>query len=202
MQRLWSAAFIWAFVAFFVDNIWSFTFIKPNISLFFWVFLGFACSFGLEEDRKRQASAASRTGMWVLVAATLVGIAFCLRATSALLVAADAISLEQRGQYDRSLEVFRKARAIDPTEPRIAFEAGKRYILAYQRTRNPQFLKDAETEFLASAERSPYYGSRLLLGIIDRAQGRNGEAKERFNEALALAPFEAGRDIQMLEQTR
>jgi O-antigen ligase len=201
-QRVWSAAFVWAFVGFFVDNIWSFTFIKPNISFFFWVILGFACSCGLEEDRKRQASAASRPGLGALVVIIIIGLAFCVRATSALLTTRDAMDLERQGQYDRSLEVFRKARAIDPTESRIAFESGKRYVMAYQRSGNPQFLKEAEGEFMAAAERSPFYGSRLLLGVIYRAMGRNTEASMKFNEALLLAPFEAARDIRLFEPAR
>jgi len=198
-ERVMAAAFVWAFAAFFVDNLWSFTVIKPNISLFFWVVLGyvFAANTVLPQG-KALPEWLRRAAGWTTVLVIVVAMGFAARGIAAQTFAQQAVVAEARGKLVDMVQLFQRARKIDPKDARIAFEFSKRYVSRYQQTGDVRLLAAAEEELLDSVDNSPLYASRLMLGLVYRAKGRMAEARDLIREAQTVGAYETNRDLAML----
>jgi hypothetical protein len=197
--RLRDTAFVWAFTTFFVDNLWSFTVLKPNISLFFWVVLGYVFSFYAEPPKENPSGRRwQRAGNWLALLAIVAVLGLAVRGIAAEWACGNAFLAEARGQMPEAQQAFALSRKIDPYEGRVAFESGKRYFTVYQQTGDRRFLSIAEQELLDSAENSPFYGSRAMLGLIYRSEGRMSEARDWLKDSVSVAPFETTRDLRAM----
>lgn len=198
-DRLRNAAFAWAFTSFLVDNIWSFTLIKPNISLFFWVVLAYACSFDTREVRRKEVPRPLRaTAGWAAVAAIITVLFFTGRALAAQWMCKIAFEAEAKGRPQEALAAFQRARLIYPEDARIAFETGKRYIQSYHMSGDSRMITLAEQEFLVAVDNAPTYGPRLMMGLICQSQGRMRDSRDWLSEAYTLSPFETQRDLKAI----
>lgn len=198
-DRYWAVAFVWAFTAVFVDNLWSFTFVKPNISIFFWVVLGYACSFDTSAvARKKYALPVRSVIGWLAFLVIVVVLVVTVRATATQWMCRQAFVQDSQGLANDALQSLKQARRIDPKDARIAFEIGKRYVQGFQQSGDRRFLALAEQELLDASENSPFYGSRLLLGLIYRSQGRAKEGRDWISEAYQCSALETERDVRAI----
>lgn len=195
--RLRYAAFAWACTAFFVDNIWSFTIIKANISLFFWMFLAYICSFDTRSVQRREVLRKLRpVGGWLAVLVLCAAFLLTVRSLAVQWMFRAALVAEGKGQPEETLRAFKRARELDPNDSKVAYETGKRYLQFYQQTPDPRLLALAEQEFLSAADTSPSYIPRALLGLIYQHLGRKRDASEWLSESYRMAPLETERDLQ------
>ena len=101
---------------------------------------------------------------------------------------ARGMALANLGRRDEALATFERARAVDPSSPRVLVNIGTVYLMAGDRARARQAF-EAALDIDPGVARA--YNS---LGVIAAQEGRTEEAIERWRRAVALDP----RDYQTL----
>ncbi|MBF0619401.1 MAG: O-antigen ligase family protein [Candidatus Omnitrophica bacterium] len=197
-ERLIFLGLTWGLAAFLIDNLYSFTLLKPNIGLFFWAHLGawvaYARMIYLKQKKQSRHDKPAPQMRWPLLAGMVIAGVLCFftgRLTLAMWDAHQAMQITRLERMQQSLDLFNTAEELDPWDGKIPGYLGNRYIQIYRVTGKPKFLELAQAEFEEGVRRSPnVYDNYFLLSRVCRARG-NGDCFTRADAmASRLFPFE------------
>ena len=186
--------------AFLVDNINSFTMLKPNVSFFFWVWLALFCSYGVPRGGSFPSFAPSRRAvMLCLAAAAAAGLLLSTRSALSLSALRTGREAGNAGIFDLAQGLFERAHALDPLDPGVMTSQGDLALRAYRSTSKTFWLDQAERSFLEAAGRAPnYYYNYLALASIHGTRGDRVRSDAALAKARAVAPYEPERDLKAL----
>jgi O-antigen ligase len=177
--------------AFLVDNINSFTMLKPNASFFFWVWLALFCSYGLRQGEKFR-----RVVMISFVVVAMAGLFLSTRSALALSAFRTGREAANAGVFDLAQKFFQRAHALDPVDPRSLTAEGDLYFRAYRSTSQVVWLDQARPLLLQAADLAPnYYYNYLLLSNIYSIRGDRVKAERAMARARGVSPYEVERDL-------
>ncbi|NLE64763.1 MAG: O-antigen ligase family protein [Elusimicrobia bacterium] len=189
----------WGLAAFFIDNLFSFTFIKPNIALYGWVMLAVFFAF----DHKPGTSLREKKGLpfgslGILVLCGLMGVVF-VRLLGGFFFYHGAKYGPDARIYSKAMQGFSRAGRWDVWSPNISKAAGDLATRAFDMTKDPAYLRQAELQYLEALRRSPYsYAPCFLLGRVYQMLGQNEKSFAFALRARELSPAEFERDIERL----
>lgn len=203
-KELWFlTAAIWGLGAFLIENINSFTMLKPNISFFFWTWLAVYCSYVLREGAFTFWAGARPFVMAVLLAAVVAGLFLSVRTMLSLSALRAGNDLSGAGKFEPAQASYDRARMLDPLNANILAAQGNLYLRAYNATRQSGWLDRAEQVFLQASELSPrFYYNYLALSSVQAIRGDMVRANSSYRRALDLSPFEARRDTPVFFQQK
>jgi hypothetical protein len=190
--------------AFLVDNINSFTMIKPNASFFFWVWLAVFGSF-LCQDKVHwpSVSAYRRMVMIGFAAAALTGLFLASRMAFSFAAMAEGKFAANAGVLDVARLKFERAQHLAPFDPGGLTAQGDVYLMALRRTGKPEWSELAERSFARAAEAAPNnYYNYLALASIYAQRGDPAKASALITKAMAVSPYETSRELQSGERQK
>ncbi len=188
----------WGMLAYLLDNINSFTMLKPNASFFFWTWLAVFCSYFGTRDRAFPSSKnAARVIMGVLVLAALAGLFLAARFGFSLACLRDARAAVNAGQAKAALPLFERARQLNPLDSSVPTSLGDVYLRAFRANKQVAALDAAQAFFMEAAVKSPNaYYNHLALSSIYTSRGSSVMARESLIRARYVSPYETGRDLE------
>ena len=194
-----SLAVIWGLTAFFIDNLFSFTLIKPNIGVHGWTVLAvFAALVRLSGSGVREGAARgfSLAGGFLVCAGSLwMSVLLC---TGLLLLQSGREAINS-GNADAAGRAFVKGSLVDRWSSSYPMAAGDAMTKAYQASGREYFLRLAEANFLEAVRREPrQYNAYFLLGRIYLVLGENDKALFYSRKARELSPYEYERDMALI----
>ncbi len=191
-------ALTWGMTAFFIDNLFSFTMLKPNIALYGWAMLAVFCAVtGPEEnadDRARKTPWGSRMifGAAVLACALMLGV--LVRIIGGYLYYYEARYGNRNPLLHERAGLLMQAELWDPWSSYIPAASGELRMNVHRMTRDPAFLKEAQGYYLEAIRRSPHvYAHYFTLGSIYGFLGNDPQAGAFYSRARALSPVEFSR---------
>ncbi len=197
------AAAIWGLGAFLVENINSFTMLKPNISFFFWAWLAVFCSYTRRDEVFSFWVKARPFVMAAFLAAVLTGLFLSVRMAVSLSALRAGNDLAGAGKFNPAQQQYARARALDPLNINILTAQGSLYLRAFNATRQAAWLDHAEQSFIQASELSPdFYYDYLALSSIHALRGDAGGARVFYRQAMERSPFEAERDTAIFFQQK
>jgi len=191
-------AVVWGMSAFLVDNLFSFTFIKPNIAVHGWAMMAvFAALY-------RQTLKPSAGALGIISAG--VGFSLCivsLLVTGVLMAALFflhyGMTSFRNGDIDAAGRAFVSGSLIDRWSSAYPSAAGDAAIRVYQMSGRESHLRLAEENFLEAVRREPLqYGPHLVLSRIYTALGETDKALAYARESKRLSPYEYNRDMSLI----
>lgn len=199
-DRVLLAGLLCGVAAFAIHNIFSFTMLKPNISFFWWAQLAVICALirnisavgkkdavdgGIQRQKVFQWTAAAFS-----LAAILLIIFLSARIYSGEVYYYKGIRMFRRGDTEAALNLFRKAKAINPLDGRFSSAIGQVCLDLYAAKKNTVYLEIARKEIEIAIRKKPLvYDNYLYLSRIWASLGDRGKAKEYYFKALELAPY-------------
>ncbi len=197
-------AVVWGVAAFLIDNLFSFTWIKPNIAVHGWALIAILAALdrilGGEEKRA-----------WVRPP-FLSGAALAVSVFSLLMITVlstgmfyyhAGVRAFQRGDVDRAGEYFVQGSLIDRWSASYTMTAGDMALRVYQSTGRVYYLHLGETNYLEAIRREPLqYVPHFMLGQIYLALGDPKSSLFYMREARRISPFEFNRDSTAVAQGR
>jgi hypothetical protein len=196
---LW--AVIWGLGAFFIDNLFSFTILKPNVSLHAWVML--AVFVALCREVKDGKEAVSK-GHWQFVAlplTALVVLYFLFRMAMGFWsyqAGREAYQLGDLGRIERNLN---RAQVWDPWRSRFRAALGDIYLKAYFETGEVKYFDRAEAQYWQAVNHSPLnYAYYFILSKLYERHGDKTRAEQLARLAKVLSPYQFERDITLLAE--
>lgn len=201
-DRLLVLAVVWGMTAFLIDNLFSFTILKPNIALHGWVMLAVFATFSQGKELTQTGPALRRIVPFVAAAAALL--ILCVPLVRVM----TGFSLYYQARYTKKAQVLQhttqalaQAGAWDPWGAYIPAAAGEVRVRAFMMTREGGYLKEAELDYLEAVQRAPFvYSNYFILGRIYALLGQKGQAVSFMSRAHALSPFEYDRDTATLQK--
>jgi O-antigen ligase len=196
-QKVMLAAVLCGMLAFLIDNLNSFTMLKPNSSFFFWTWLAVVCSFvSPGEECQGFLKRYARPLMAAFVVVALAGCYAAWRCGSYLFLLQSGTQSINAGRLKDGRETLKRAQAFDPLDVRVWTVLGTSYVMEFQVTQQKDALEKARQVFEQAAQTAPrLYYSYLILSRIHAAYGDTARASELQQKAMALSPYEAQRDI-------
>jgi tetratricopeptide (TPR) repeat protein len=196
---LW--AVVWGLGAFFIDNLFSFTILKPNVSLHVWVMLAIFVALCREVKDGREAVS---KGHWQFVALPLMALVvlyFLFRMAMGFWsyqAGREAYQLGDLGSVERNLN---HAQEWDPWRARFRAALGDIYLKAYFETGEVKYFDRAEAQYWQAIHRSPLtYTYYFILSKLYERHGDKTKAEQLTREAIALSPYEYKRDVRLLAE--
>ncbi|MBF0485385.1 MAG: O-antigen ligase family protein [Candidatus Omnitrophica bacterium] len=191
-------------VAFFIDNFFSFTILKPNISLFGWLML--AVWAGLARQMLPPSQSVVESPLWSRVKGVLalgVLVLFFIavfRMSEAVLVAYRADQALAGEDFTTGIALLQKTEILDSRDVQYPFALGVAFIKLYRLARSPDLIDRAEKEFLEAVRRSPHaYESYFILAKIYEYKKDSPRALDFSRRAALASPFEYQRDAQFIK---
>jgi O-antigen ligase len=197
--RIIVIAVVWGLTAFLIDNCFSFTFIKPNIAVHGWALFGVFAALGVQQRPPEDTRAIHRWSLAAggVVLGALVVVSFCI--CRALFSYHQASQAFRAGQVDTAGRTFAAASTLDRWSAMYPSAAGDAAVQVFRVSRQVNFLRLAETNYLEAARREPLqYAPQLMLGQIYSALGENDKALSYARSARRLSPYEYDRDITLI----
>ena len=196
-------AAIWGIGAFLVENINSFTMLKPNISFFFWTWLAVFCSYARREEPFAFWVKARPFVMAAFLAAAIMGLFLSMRTGVSLVALRAGNDLANAGKFNPARQLYARARVLDPLSVNILTAQGNLYFRAFNATRQSGWLDHTEQAFVQASDLSPsFYYNFLALSSVHAIRGDAAGAKSYYRRALELSPFEAERDTAIFFQQK
>lgn len=194
-----SLAVVWGLTAFFIDNISSFTFTKPNIAVHGWAMLGV---FAALYRQSRRGAVVNHQGWRLPAAVTLVctgalvlSLALCL-GISCLQAGVQAINA---GKVDEAGRLFVRGSLIDPWSASYPLAAGDAAAGLFSASHLESHLRLAETNYLEAVRREPViYNGHLMLSRVYTVFGERDKVLSYAREARRLSPYEYDRDMERM----
>jgi|GEM_PF-2097646 len=198
--NLIAIAVVWGVTAFFVDNLFSFTFVKPNIAVHGWAVLAVFAALWMQARGKRvETSSVIPAGAGVLVC--LMSLAAATGLSIALFYYHNGAIAFRAGNLDGAGRAFVAGSMIDRWSSMYPAAAGDAAIRVYQASQKEYFLRMAEANYLEAVRREPLqYAPQLMLSRIYTAVGQGDSALLYGREARRLSPYEYSRDMLLAAQ--
>jgi putative inorganic carbon (HCO3(-)) transporter len=190
--------------AFLVDNINSFTMLKPNASFFFWVWLALFCSYGLDQREVLPSLARFRRGMMIVLACVAAaGFFLSMRQVLSLSALRTGQEASRAGIFALAEEHFKRAHVLDPLNPGPLTAQGDLYLRAFRATSQTAWLDAAERLFLQSTVLAPNnHYNYLALASIYSSRGDRIKVDALIARARAVSPYETQRDLQVFSRQK
>jgi O-antigen ligase len=187
----------WGLLAFFIDNLFNFTLLKPNIALFWWTMLAIK-----SRDRHYFISNKVVSVPTFSMAILILMFVFLARIWGGYLLYYKAMNIKKPGSYNISLKMLDEAKALDPWNSYLPAGAGSIRMEQYANSRNRLYLEQAAFNYLQAVYRSPnvYYNYFVLSKIFD-ALGDPSRAEIFTLKAKALSPAEFNLDNMMFHKS-
>lgn len=190
-------AIVWGLTAFFIDNLFSFTMLKPNIALYGWAMLAVFCAFTNRVAMPPRAGAwfvnRCSAGVVILISALMLGI--LIRLIGGYVYYYEARYGKRAKTFNHVVEFLRKAEGWDPWSSYLPAASGDLRLRGYVTTHKVGFLKEAEGLYLEAIRRSPQvFSNYYIMGNIYQAQGNLKQANTFFSRARELSPVEFDRE--------
>ena len=188
--------------AFFVDNINSFTLLKPNVAFFFWVWLAIFCSYGADRADILPSRDKFRRGMMLFLAGVAVaGLFVSARSLMSLANLRTGQEAAQAGVFELARQSFQRAHALDPFDGRILTAEGDLYFRAFRSTSQVAWRDEAQRVFLQATACAPnYHYNYLALASIYGSQGNRVAMDAVIAKARAVSPYETERDLRVFSR--
>ncbi|MBF0122944.1 MAG: O-antigen ligase family protein [Candidatus Omnitrophica bacterium] len=195
----------WGLVAFFIDNLFSFTFLKPNIALYGWTMLAVFCAL------TRQAAMSVDARTW-LVNRFLSAVVFvtCALMLGILIRLVGGYVYYYEARYGKRanipanvVESLAHAKEWDLWSSYLPAGSGDFYTRVYMTTGHVGILKQAEGFYLEAIRRSPnVYENYFIIGNIYMSLGNQYQADVFYNKAQELSPVEFKAENEALQIRR
>jgi len=199
-----SVALGWGLSAFFIDNFFSFTFIKPNIAVHGWAFLALFTALALSQEKKPKV-ALKQAGYPTLMVA---GLALILLVISMALCIAcgwyykGGMALRSR-DLDAAGQAFVQGSLFDRWSAAYPVAAGNLAVQVFKVSGKEYHLRLAEVNFLEAVRREPLlYANHYMLGDIYARLGDREAALQYARQAKEISPFEYARSVERNQKRR
>lgn len=207
-DRVLFAGICTGLAAFFIDNFFSFTLIKPSVSLFGWSMLAlWAGQARLAAPVTETAGGSSRgfpfTARLALMAAVLAAFVLTLRLTGASFALREAYIALGEKDFTKGIAILQKAEVMDRWDTKYPLALGGAFLKLYRLSASEDLVDRAENEFLEAVRRSPgVYDSHFFLSKIYEHKGDYGKAQAYARQAFRLSPFRYRRDSLLVRDIR
>ncbi|MBU0469676.1 MAG: O-antigen ligase family protein [Candidatus Omnitrophica bacterium] len=181
--------------AFMIHNIFSFTFLKPNIAFFWWVQLAVLLAWIKILDSKQERAVAkglefNRNPILI----TAVFVILLMVCSKRIYVSDHYLHKGQRvfnaGDIDQAFQCLIRAQKENPINGKVTSALG---VVAFQRfasSRDIKFLNDAEYYLQRSVKMMPLAPENFqMLSRVYYLKGDKVKAKEIFDRYVELAPY-------------
>ncbi len=198
------AAVFTGLLAFFADNVTSFTMLKPNIAFFFWVWLALFYSFILKHGPVgRIFQGFSRAVMIALIMAAAAGLFLSGRAALSLFALRDANIAAVAGVFDLARPLYEKAHALAPLDAGVLTAQGDLYMRAWRATGDSKWGALSQQSYVQAAAFSPNaYYNYLALASIYAGRGDQARSKALLDKARMVSPYETERDLEAMSRRK
>lgn len=200
-QEGWLAlAVVWGLAAFMIDNFFSFTLAKPNISVHGWALMAVLAAL---YRRVISPSGDSGTGQTFFVWAGAVYLTSLL-VLSLVLVAAllgfhHSVLAFRQGQFDTAGRLAVRSSLLDRWSAAYPLLAGNAAANVYSIGRQLKHVQLAEQNYLEAVRREPLkYNAHFMLGRVYLVLGERDKALRHTREAKRLSPVEFDLDMKAL----
>ena len=184
--------FLGAIVALLVENLFSFSFLKPNISFFFWFVLALMVAWINLQGVQWQLVSGIKS-IFFVVAIFFFGLIFLflsLRVLKGETSYYAGIRFIKKKEYAQALSFLEKAKSINPLDSRFSSMIGQLYYASHKNTKNSLQLQRAEKEFLRAQHLTPkMYENYRYLSRIYKDKGDFKKFKEYHEKSIRLAPY-------------
>lgn len=197
-QGAWvTMALAWGLVAFFIDNFFSFTFIKPNIAFHAWAAMALFTAYVLADEGKPKGlpkrswypmviAGIVAGGVLVLSLILFIGCWWYSKGTDAL---------KQR-DLDRAGQAFVQGSLFDRWSAAYPVAAGNLAVAVFRASGKEYHLRLAEVNFVEAVRREPlFYANHYILSDIYARLGNRETAIKYARQARELSPFEYDRSV-------
>ncbi|MBF0594355.1 MAG: O-antigen ligase family protein [Candidatus Omnitrophica bacterium] len=194
-------AVVWGLAVFVIDNLFSFTLVKPNIAVHGWAMLGVFAALcqPVVSGAKSPAVRPVPSIMAILLcggALALAGLLCC-----GLLFYHAGMMAYRAGNIDAAGRAFVQGSLIDRWSASYPLSTGEAAIAVYRHSRKVQHLRLAEENYLEALRREPgQYAPYFMLSRVYLALGEQGQAVTYAREARRLSPYEYERDMGIIAQ--
>ena len=190
-RRVFLIAFIWALSAFFIDNMSSFTMLRPDAALFWWATLaGYVSLIRKEQSQQTYPWKSSRVFLILFSIVAAVAIAVNVRSSIALFNYQQGLTDFLQRDIDMALVSVQQAEEIDPQDEHFFAAAGLVYINKYLMTKDPHYLEDAEKSFKKAARLSPHFcDNYVFLSKIAWEQKDKVKLEQYMKQVQKLCPL-------------
>ncbi|MBF0331533.1 MAG: O-antigen ligase family protein [Candidatus Omnitrophica bacterium] len=190
-HKLMLAVVVWGMLAFLIDNLNSFTMLKPNSSFFFWTWLAVVASFIY-----RTPPVCARWLALAFLPVCIVGIFLSARCAGYLNWLQKSVQAVNAGQLKEGRAAMAHGQALNPLDVRVWTALGMSYLQEFQRTQERSALERAQAAFERAAKIAPnFYHSFLILSRIHAFKGDMLQASALQQRAIAISPYETQRDL-------
>lgn len=187
--------------AFFIDNFFSFTFIKPNIAVHGWALLAvFVALYQRAKDVPQVSGARLGCLLWSSLGILVVNSACAVVILVGLLFYHAGFNAYRDNQIDKAGQMFAQGSLIDRWSFSYPASTGEAALRVYQVSHKDYHLRLAEVNYLEAVRREPLqYAPHFMLGRIYLALNEKDDARHHLREAQRLSPYEYSRDSSILK---
>jgi hypothetical protein len=198
-EKIFFIAALVGLSAFLIDNINSFTMLKPNAAFFFWVWLAIFCSYGLERGAILPSFIkVRRLIMLVFVVVAAAGLFLSTRSILSLSALRDGREAANAGVLHLASNFLGRAHAFDPVSPDVLTAQGNLALKFFRSTSKVAWVDQAERSFVQAAERAPnFYYNHLALASIYSIRHDRVKMDAAILKARAVSPYETARDLPL-----
>ena len=195
-------AIVWGLAAFFIDNLFSFTMLKPNIALYGWTMLAVFCALTVNPpmsigSRSWLLNRLSSGGVLLTCALMLV---ILIRIIGGYAYYYEARYGNRANAFDHVADSLVNAEKWDSWSSYLSAASGDLRERAYMATGQMGFLREAEGFYLETIRRSPnVYVNYFIIGNIYTVLGNQRQADAFYGKARDLSPVEFERDMQAVK---
>lgn len=187
---------LWSITIFLLDNMFSFTLIKPNISFYWWVVLALFCSI-LQMSEQRNSAINSAVSSGGYRNAVLIGL--CLSIAGIFQLSKmymgesyyyAGIRSFRSGNYPLTLENFKNAVKENSFDGKTHAALGQIYYYNSIKEKTKKYLPVAISETEIAISKMPVvYQNYITMGQILQLKGDVNLSKWNFDKARKLAPY-------------
>lgn len=194
-------AVIWGLGAFFIDNLFSFTLLKPNIALHVWVMLAVFVALCREGKDGSEAALGRRGLSFLTPLMALVVLYYLCRMVMGFGSYQAGREAFLQGDLGRTERALFRAQEWDPWRAKFRSVLGDIYLKAYFQTGEVKYFDRAEAQYWQAINRSPLsYEYYFILSKLYERHGDKIKAEQLAREAKLLSPYQFERDIKLLEE--
>ncbi len=198
-------AIAWGLMAFLIDNLFSYTILKPNVALYWWTMLAVFCAMnnlGRHSERSEESKGTLRSFAMLRMTVLILMFVFLSRIMCGYMLYYKAMSTKKPGSYSSALEMLNQAKALDPWSSYLPAGAASIHLEEYGSTRINNFLKLAAIDYLEAIRRSPkVYYNYFALSKIYEALGDTSRGQIFNQKAMELSPAEFALDNIMFHKS-
>ena len=196
---LW--AVVWGLGAFFFDNLFSFTILKPHISFYFWVMLAVFVALCREvsDDKDIVSPGPWPSILWLVSVLVVLGFLFWM--TIAFWNYQSGMEALKRKEIGGAEQRLYRAQVWSPWRASFRAGLGQIYLSAYFTTGEEKFFDRAEAQYWQAVSRSPLnYGNYFILSKLYERHGDKTKAEQLAKVAKTLSPYQYEQDLKVLAE--